>query len=244
MRLTLLIPTVLFIVLGGYGWWWHSKATTLESLARENINELNAQFTKQGGWMAVKYTELETSNFPSAPHITLVKPCLHYNQPSMRVLDLCAARVDISAENFSLTSFTIHLPKRASGQEFLQNGLFHTYVLEVDEAPEISVRLPAAEREETPAPAALASFNKPTPTAQLDALPATLIHQYALHLPEKVQVSVEQDKKPARYADANLPRSPIVIWRKATYKLDYLTDLLFHYMAEVAENGMKSPKPN
>ena len=233
-------PTVIIIALllccgGFYGWWSH-QASMLETLTKANIEQMQASFKKQGGWMALKYDGIETSGFPTLPSAHIIKPCLHYNQPSMRVLDLCADRLTIKTENVGLNQFRITLPTNATGQEVWQNGLFHRYSITATNTPSILMRLPAAELSEGKAPAAFSGFAKVTPQATLEALPKELAHQYALHFPEHIQLSITQDEK-TRTTSFNPPNSPIILWRPVLYKLNDVTDLFFHLMAEIAQNG-------
>ncbi len=186
--------------------------------------------------MALKYEMLETSGFPYTPSISLIKPCLHYNQPSIRVMDICSAQLVITADNFTLNQFHIALPTHASAEETYQIGRMHRYLLNVNEAPYVKMRLPSAERKEDTLPSAFTNFIKKTPPATLDTLPQDLAHQYAVHFPESMTLRVTQDTR-TRFSSFNMTNAPITPWQPIVYKLDNATDMFFHLMAEIAENG-------
>jgi hypothetical protein len=236
MRTVIIIVVCFILGLGGYYGWWSSKASHFEAVTLANIDKLRADFAKQGNWMAFKYDGIDISGFPSAPAATLYKPCIHYNQPSARVMDLCTSQIVIQSENLDAQQFRITLPKRANGQEVYQNGLMHRYKIAASDTPEIVLRLPAAERAEGAPPAMLAGLNKTTPVATLDALPQDIAHQYGVRFPESITLRITQDDK-ARFSDFKIPSSPVILWRPLVYKLDGITDLFFHLMAEIAEKG-------
>lgn len=225
----------LVLILGGvYGAWSYKAMQALE-LVQRNIMHLQEQMVAQGGWMSLRYDTLDVGGFPRAPVVSLVNPCVDYKQPVRRTMQVCAKKVKIAAQSYELNLFRLSLPVAAKAQEVIE-GKTVEYVVAVDAAPEVLLRLPAAQADDQALPAAFKAFSKQKSTAQLAALPQDMFHQWAPRLPESLALRVATGGK-TKQVDFHFPSVPLPVWYALRYDLSHPVDIFISLLAETMANG-------